>query len=349
MFREQQGKGDEGLGPCSSSLVPEVTDVTRDGDVSIGPQHSDLKDSPNSPHFTRNSDENSSIGKASSVDSASNIELQTPDTPNDQKKMEQGSQELLNQANLDKIATNETEDACDLEASSEAVESMTLVSNSFELPGKDTVIISEISASISSPSEQDAAELPELLEKSGVEEEDDDDYVELKAEGGPSEEAEEAGLPTGLQGNSVSVAAPEATREKDCEVQEEAPVTKIQNDSETGDSKDSTFITMATPGPLATSPEAPVSPTTVQSDIDEVLDEGIKTTNPAGETESFSDCVDNGSEAPVTSEQKIAKLDVSSVASDTERFELKASTSMEAAQAQRHGLEVIIELSLKKT
>ncbi|XP_026642953.1 lipopolysaccharide-responsive and beige-like anchor protein isoform X2 [Microtus ochrogaster] len=337
IFREQQGKGDEGLGPCSSSLVPEVTDVTRDGDVSIGPQHSDLKDSPNSPHFTRNSDENSSIGKASSVDSASNIELQTPDTSNDQKKMEQGSQELLNQANLEEIATNETEDACDLEASSEAVESMTLVSNSFELPGKDTVIISEISASISSPSEQDAAELPELLEKSGVEEEEDDDYVELKVEGSPSEEA---GLPTELQSNSVSVAVPAATCEKDCEVQEEAPATKIQNDSETGDSKDSTFITMATPGPLATSPEAPVSPTTVQSDIDEVLDEGIKATNPAGETESVSDCVDNGSEAPVTSEQKIAKLDVSSVASDTERFELKASTSMEATQPQRHGLEV---------
>ncbi|XP_075806471.1 lipopolysaccharide-responsive and beige-like anchor protein isoform X3 [Microtus pennsylvanicus] len=331
IFREQQGKGDEGLGPCSSSLVPEVTDVSRDGDVSIGPQHSDLKDSPNSPHFTRNSDENSSIGKASSVDSASNIELQTPNTSNDQKKMEQGSQELLNQANLEEIATNKTEDACDLEASSEAVESMTLVSNSFELPGKDTVIISEISASISSPSEQDAAELPELLEKSGVEEEDDDDYVELKVAGSASEEA---GLPTELQGNSVSVAAPEATCEKDCEG------TKIQNDSETGDSKDSTFITMATPRPLATSPEAPVSPTTVQSDIDEVLDEGIKATNPAGETESVSDCVDNGSEAPVTSEQKIAKLDVSSVASDTERLELKASTSMEATQPQRHGLEV---------
>ncbi|KAK7801329.1 hypothetical protein U0070_016197 [Myodes glareolus] len=258
--------------------------------------------------------------------------------------MEQGKQELLNQANLGEIATNKTEDACDLQASSESVESMTLVSNSFELPGKDTVIISEISASISSPSEQDAAELPELLEKSGVEEEDDDDYVELKVEGSPSEEAS---LPTELQGNSVSVAvaAPEAnegqaTCEKDCEVQEEAPVTKIQNDTENGDSKDSTFTTMATPGPLATSPEAPVSPTTVQSDIDEVLDEGMKTTRLAGETESVSDCVDNGPEAPVTSEQKIAKLDVSSVASDTERFELKASTSMEATLPQRHGLEV---------
>lgn len=286
------------------------------------------------------------------MDSASNIELQTPDVSNDQKKMEQGNQELLNQTNLGEIATNETEDACDLQASSESVESMTLVSNSFELPGKDTVIISEISASISSPSEQDAAELPELLEKSGVEEEDDDDYVELKVEGSPSKEAS---LPTELRGNSVSVAvaAPEAsegqaTCEKDCEVQEEAPVTKIQNDTETGDSKDSTFTTMATPGPLATSSEAPVSPTTVQSDIDEVLDEGMKATNLAGETESVSDCVDNGPEAPVTSEQKIAKLDVSSVASDTERFELKASTSMEATLPQRHGLEVIIELSLKK-
>lgn len=282
------------------------------------------------------------------MDSASNIELQTPDMSNDQKKMEQGNQELPNQANLEEIATNKAEDACDFEASSEAVEStMTLVSNSFELPGKDTVIISEISASISSPSEQDAAELPELLETSGVEEEEDDDYVELKVEGSPSEESS---LPTEPQGNSVSVAAPEARErqaacEKDSEVQEEAPVTKIQKDTETGDSKDSTFITMATPGPLATSPEAPVSRTTVQSDIYEVLDEGIKTTNPARETESV--CVDNGSEAPVTSEQKIAKLDVSSVASDTERFELKASTSMEATQPQRHGLEVIIELSLK--
>ncbi|CAH6901574.1 Lrba [Phodopus roborovskii] len=336
--REQQGKDDEGLGPCSSSLIPEVTGV----DVSVGPQHSDLKDSPNSPHFTRNSDENSSIGKASSVDSVSNIELQTPDRSNDEKKMEKENQELLNQATLVEEATNEVKDECDLEESSDAVDSVTLVSNSFELSGKDTMVISEISASISSPSEQDAAETPELLEKSGVEEEEDDDYVELKVEGSPTEETS---VSTELQGNSLSVAASEAREGQDMcghdsEVQEEAHIPKIQNDTETGDSKDSSFSTMATPGSLATSPEAPVSQTTVQADTDKMLVEGIKATNLAGETQSVSDFADNVSEAPATSEQKIAKLDVSSVASDTERFELKASTSMEAPQPQQHGFEI---------
>ncbi|XP_051055321.1 lipopolysaccharide-responsive and beige-like anchor protein isoform X5 [Phodopus roborovskii] len=338
IFREQQGKDDEGLGPCSSSLIPEVTGV----DVSVGPQHSDLKDSPNSPHFTRNSDENSSIGKASSVDSVSNIELQTPDRSNDEKKMEKENQELLNQATLVEEATNEVKDECDLEESSDAVDSVTLVSNSFELSGKDTMVISEISASISSPSEQDAAETPELLEKSGVEEEEDDDYVELKVEGSPTEETS---VSTELQGNSLSVAASEAREGQDMcghdsEVQEEAHIPKIQNDTETGDSKDSSFSTMATPGSLATSPEAPVSQTTVQADTDKMLVEGIKATNLAGETQSVSDFADNVSEAPATSEQKIAKLDVSSVASDTERFELKASTSMEAPQPQQHGFEI---------
>ncbi|KAL1777903.1 lipopolysaccharide-responsive and beige-like anchor protein isoform X1, partial [Sigmodon hispidus] len=337
IFREQQGKGDEGLGLCSSSLIPEVTGITRDVDVSVEPQHSDLKGSPNSPHFTGDSDENAS------VDSASNTELQTPDMSNDEKKVEQKTQQLLDQATLEETATNKTKDACDLEASSDAVESVTLASNSFELPGKDTMTISELSASISSPSEQDAAEMPELLEKSGAEDEDhDDDYVELKVEGSPTEEAS---LPTDLQSDSLSIAASEARegqdlRGNDCEVQEEAPITKFQSDTETGDSKDSRFPTMTTPGSLATSPEAPVSQTTVQSDIDEILDEGMKATNHAEESGSVSDCADSVSEAPATFEQKIAKLDVSSVASDTERFELKASTSMEAPQPQRHGLEI---------
>lgn len=342
IFREHQGKSDEGLGPCSSSLDQEVTGVPRDVDVSGQPQNSDLKDSPNSPHFSRNSDENSSIGKASSVDSASNIELQTPDMSNDEKKMEKESHELLDQATLVEAATSEVKVACDLEASSDAVESVTLVSNPFELSSKDTMVMSEISASVSSPSEQDAAEMPELLEKSGVEEEEDDDYVELKVEGSP---IEEASLPTEIQGNSSSVADSEARDGQDmcgndCEVQEEAPITKIQNDTETRDSKDSSFLTVTLPGSLATSPESPVSQTTVHSDIDEMLDEGIKATNRAGESQPVSDFADNVSEAPTTSEQKIAKLDVSSVASDTERFELKASTSMEAPQPQQHSLEI---------
>ncbi|XP_034356953.1 lipopolysaccharide-responsive and beige-like anchor protein isoform X3 [Arvicanthis niloticus] len=341
IFREEQGKCDEEIGPCSSSLIPEGTGVPRDVDVSVRPQHSDRKECPISPHFTRNSDENSSFGKASSIDSASNIELQTPDISSDEKKMEQDNQELLDQATMEETTTNETRDAGDLKASSDAVGPMALTSNSLE-PGKDTVTISEVSASISSPSEQDAAEIPELLEKSGIEEEEDDDYVELKVEGSPTEEAS---LPIELQGESLSVAASEGREESDmcgngCEVQEEAPITKTHSDPETGDSKDSRFPTVATAGSSAISSQVPVPQTNVQSDSDEMPDEGMKATNLAGETESVSDCADNVSEAPATSEQKIAKLDVSSVASDTERFELKASKSTEAPQPQRHGLEV---------
>lgn len=339
IFREEQRKGDEETGPCSSSLVPEGTGATRGVDVSVGSQHEDRKDSPISPHFTRNSDENSSIGRASSIDSASNTELQTHDMSSDEKKVERENQELLDQATVEETATNGAKD--DLETSSDAAEPVTINSNSLE-PGKDTVTISEVSASISSPSEEDAAEMPELLEKSGVEEEEDDDYVELKVEGSPTEEA---GLPTELQGEGLSVAASEGREEPDmcghgCEVQVEAPITKIHNDPETTDSEDSRFPTVATAGSLATSSEVPVPQATVQSDSHEMLDGGMKATNLAGETESVSDCADNVSEAPATSEQKITKLDVSSVASDTERFELKASTSTEAPQPQRHGLEI---------
>nr|Q9ESE1.1 RecName: Full=Lipopolysaccharide-responsive and beige-like anchor protein; AltName: Full=Beige-like protein [Mus musculus]AAG14003.1 LBA [Mus musculus] len=339
IFREEQRKGDEETGPCSSSLVPEGTGATRGVDVSVGSQHEDRKDSPISPHFTRNSDENSSIGRASSIDSASNTELQTHDMSSDEKKVERENQELLDQATVEETATNGAKD--DLETSSDAAEPVTINSNSLE-PGKDTVTISEVSASISSPSEEDAAEMPELLEKSGVEEKEDDDYVELKVEGSPTEEA---GLPTELQGEGLSVAASGGREEPDmcghgCEVQVEAPITKIHNDPETTDSEDSRFPTVATAGSLATSSEVPVPQATVQSDSHEMLDGGMKATNLAGETESVSDCADNVSEAPATSEQKITKLDVSSVASDTERFELKASTSTEAPQPQRHGLEI---------
>ncbi|XP_060234506.1 lipopolysaccharide-responsive and beige-like anchor protein isoform X2 [Meriones unguiculatus] len=331
IFREEQGKGDEELGPSSSRLDPEVPDVG----ASVGTQHSDPKDSPVSLHFTRNGDENFSIGKASSVDSTSSPELQAPETSPDEKKAEQESRELLGQTTSGEV-TSETKDTRDSEASSDAGEPGTLASRSFELPGKDTMAISGISAVISSPSEQDAAEVPELLEKSGVEEEEEDDYVDLKVEGSPTEEAS---LPTEPQGSSLSAATGEPfMRGNDCRAQKEAPET--ENDPETGDCQEARFPSMAAAGSLPTSPEAPVTQTSVQADIDETLDGGMKATNLAGETELGSDCADNVCEAPASSEQKIAKLDVSSVASDTERFELKASTSTQAPQPQRHGLEL---------
>ncbi|XP_071470724.1 lipopolysaccharide-responsive and beige-like anchor protein isoform X2 [Marmota flaviventris] len=344
IFREQQGKVDEEIEPCSSSSVQAITGISRDVDISLGSQQSDMKDSPLSPHFTTNSAENSSIEKTSSVDSASNIELQMQNMSNEDRKTEQENQELLAEVTLEEIATNETKNAGDLEASSDITESVTIFSNSFKTVDKDTTVISEITASLSSPSEEDASEMPELLEKSIAEEEEDDDYVELKVEGSPTEEAS---LHTDLQDNSLSPVASEAsesldTLSNDCKLifKEEEPVTKKQSDSEAQDSKDSGFLAMPASGSSATSPEITVSQTTVQSDVEQMLEKGQKTADLAGETISTSDCHGNIFEAPATSEQKIAKLDVSTVATDTERLELKASANTEPPQPQRHVLEM---------
>ncbi|XP_008564708.1 PREDICTED: lipopolysaccharide-responsive and beige-like anchor protein, partial [Galeopterus variegatus] len=344
IFREQQGKVDEDIGLCSSSPVQAVSGISRDVNVSEGSQQSDMKDSPVCPHFTRNSDENSSIEKASSVESASNIELQTQNISNEGRNTEQENQELLDEVTLEETVTIETMNAGDLEVSSDIIETVTISSTSFKTTGKDTVTISEVAASVSSPSEEDASEMPELLDKSIVEEEEDDDYVELKVESGPTEEAS---LPVELQDDNLSPTASEASERLDMFnsnhkliFEEEEPVIKKQTDTETQDSKDSAILTMTASETSAPSPEITVSQTTVQSDTGQMLEEGKKITSLTRETKLISDSHGNIFEAPATSEQKIAKLDVSSVATDTERLELKASTNMEAPQPHRHVLEM---------
>lgn len=96
---------------------------------------------------------------------------------------------------------------------------------------------------------------------------------------------------------------------------------------------------MTASGSSVMSPETTVSQKAVESDLGQMLEEGKKATNLTGETKLLSDCHGSVSEA-ASSEQKIAKLDVSSVATDTERLELKASTNVEAPQPHRHVLEI---------
>ncbi|XP_008056894.1 lipopolysaccharide-responsive and beige-like anchor protein, partial [Carlito syrichta] len=339
IFREQQGKVEE-IGPCSSSPNQAVSDVSRDVNVSVGSQQSDTKESPVYLRFTRNSDENSSMEKTVSLESASTIELQTHNTSNDDMKIEQENQELQDEDTLEETLTNETMNAGDLEVSSDIVEAVTISSSSFKITGQDTVTVSEVTASVSSPSEEDASEMPEFLDKSIVEEEEDEDYVELKVENSPTEEAR---LTTELQDNSSSPTASGASERldmfgNDCKLvfQEKEPVTEKQNDTETQDSKDSGILTMTASGSSATSPETAVSQTAVQSDISQMEEGGEKTIDLTRETKLMSDCHGNVFETSATSELKIAKLDVSSVATDTERLELKASTNVEVPQPQRY-------------
>uniref|UniRef100_A0A667GQ48 Lipopolysaccharide-responsive and beige-like anchor protein n=1 Tax=Lynx canadensis TaxID=61383 RepID=A0A667GQ48_LYNCA len=341
IFREHQGKVDEEIGQCSSP-VEAVSVISRDVNVSVASQQSDMKDCPVSTHIPRNSDEKSSIEKTISVNSTSSVGLQTPNTSNEERKTGQENQELLDEVPLEETLINETIHIDDLEVSSDTI-GETVSSNSFKRAGKGIITVSEVTASVSSPSEEDASKVPELLEKSIVEE-DDDDYVELKVESSPTEEAS---LRTELQEDSLSPAASEASERLDMFsndnkliFQEEESVNKKQTDSETQDSKDSGILTMTASGSPATSPDATVSQTPVQSDIGAMLEEGKKTSNSDRETKLLSDSPGNIFESPTTSEQRIAKLDVSSVATDTERLELKASTNMEASHLHQPVLEM---------
>ncbi|XP_062055494.1 lipopolysaccharide-responsive and beige-like anchor protein isoform X2 [Lepus europaeus] len=343
MFRGQQGKVDEEIGLSSSSPVPAISGISRDVPVSAGSQQSDKKDSPIYPHFTRNNDENSSNENTSSVETTSNVELQTHSTSNEERRTEQENRELLDEVTLEDTLTNEELNAGVLEASSDLREPMTVSSSTFETAGKDTVTISEGTASVSSPSEGDATEMPELLDKSLVEEEDDD-YVELKVESSPTEETS---LPTEGQDNSLSPAASEVSErlhedsnDRKLIFQEEDPVMEKPTGTEAQDSEDPGSLHVTASESSAASLEATVSQTAVQSGMDQMLEEGKKTADSAGETNLDTDSHGNIFEASVTSEQKIAKLDVSSVASDTERLELKANTSMEAVQPHRQMLEI---------
>ena len=297
-----------------------------------------------SSDITRSSDEKSSIGQTSSVESASNTELQIPDTSNEERTTVPENQELLDEVPPEERLINETVNVDGLERSSDITEAATISSDSFTT-GKDTVTVSEVTASISSPSEEDASEVPELLDKSIVEEEDDDDYVELKVECSP---VEEASLPTERQDNRRSPGASEASErvnvfnnDHKLIFQEEEAVSEKQTDTETQNLKDSGVLSMTASGASATSPDATASQAAVHSDIGHVLEEREKTSF-TGETKLNNDSDGNIFESPTASEHKIAKLDVSSVATDTERLELKASTNVEASQPPQPVLEVII-------
>ncbi|XP_066137124.1 lipopolysaccharide-responsive and beige-like anchor protein isoform X4 [Saccopteryx bilineata] len=343
MFREHQENIGEEIGQRSSSSIQVVSAISRDVNVSGESQQSDTRDSPVSPRATRNSDEKSGTETLSAVDSAPSIKLQTQNTSSEERKPGQENQEPLDEVPLGETPRNETPAAGDLEVSPDIVEAEAIPSNNVKTVSTDIMTVSEGNASVSSPSEGDASEAPELLDKSIVEEEDDEDYVELKVDSSPTEESS---LPTDLQDNSLSPTTTETQERLDvCSndqkliFQEKDPVNKKQTDSEIQDSKDSGILTKTASVSSATSPDTTASQTTVQSDVGQMLEKGKKTTNLARETKVINDAHGNVFESPTTSEQRIAKLDVSSVATDTERLELKASTNTETSQPLQPVLE----------
>ncbi|KAM6220988.1 lipopolysaccharide-responsive and beige-like anchor protein [Rhynchocyon petersi] len=340
IFREQQDKVDEEIGPCSSSPVPAVLDGSRNVDAAGGSQQSNAKSSSVSINVIRSDDEKASIKKEHLVDSVSNIEPEIHNLSEEERKQE--DQELLGEVTLEETLTIETVNTDDLDVSSELTDAFTVSSNSFKMTDKDKITTSDATASLSSPSEEDASEVPELLDKSTVEE-DDDDYVELKVESSPPEENS---FPTDPQGNSLSVAATEASEIVDltsnkCKLMspEKELDTKEQTDNKSQDFKDSGILTNVASESSATLPEMTASQTAVQCDISHMPEGEKEPCDLIRETKLIHDYPGDNIDTPAT-EQKIAKLDVSSIATDTEKLELKPNTNREASPPQRLGTEM---------
>lgn len=88
---------------------------------------------------------------------------------------------------MEEIWINEIRNVGDLEVFFDLIEVVIIFFNFFIIIGKDLMIVSEVIV-ISFFLEEDVLEMLEFLDKFVVEEEEDDDYVELKVEGSFIEE-----------------------------------------------------------------------------------------------------------------------------------------------------------------
>lgn len=83
---------------------------------------------------------------------------------------------------LEEILINDIINVGDVEVFFDIIEVVIVFFNFFKIISKDIMIVSEIIVFISFFLEEDVSEVLEFLDKFVVEEEDDDDYVELKVD-----------------------------------------------------------------------------------------------------------------------------------------------------------------------
>uniref|UniRef100_A0A8C3SGM0 Lipopolysaccharide-responsive and beige-like anchor protein n=1 Tax=Chelydra serpentina TaxID=8475 RepID=A0A8C3SGM0_CHESE len=178
--------------------------------------------------------------------------------------------------------------------------------------------------------EGETPESPEMLEEFTPEVEDDD-FVDLKEESNLPLPSEELVLKPSEENSS-----PESESQITIAMKEETVVEKepeaIPLESKSAEILNETREELASLSETVTS-EVQEETSQLNSEVCEKLEE-LK--SDGSETKATGEDVSTRtSDASVFSEKKIAKLDVSSVASDTQRLELKPSTSLEATQPLR--------------
>ncbi|KFP87973.1 Lipopolysaccharide-responsive and beige-like anchor protein, partial [Acanthisitta chloris] len=326
MYREYQEKGVEGSGVCSSAPIRTVSGVSKEAETKRKQQSLELKEDAAAPSCIPGGDTECRTGKKE-TDNSSDGDQQTQSVSNHREELEGDDRDTTQSLNAvpcvefspepEPVKPSASEISTGI---AEAIED----SNQADKLGEEPVAVTAASLAVQTASEGETPASSERLEKSAVEVEDEDDFVDLKDESSmtlPSGEFVETSKV--CSSNESEVTKPEETPEKEPESEPSKP-----KDAEGMDGKKQELT----------------SPETVSSAVPEVVtqppSEGKKKlkeeNTPVSETKATVENANAHVPEPAgASDRRIAKLDVSSVASDTKRLELKANACLEAAVPPR--------------
>ncbi|KFQ37120.1 Lipopolysaccharide-responsive and beige-like anchor protein [Mesitornis unicolor] len=317
MYKEYQGKEGEGSGACSSTPIRTISRVSKEAETKGKQQCLELNEDASALSCviddmecsTENKETNSSSDGDQQTLSVSN-HGEDRETTEDLKAVpceEFSPEPEAIEPSVSEISTGIAEAIEDF--SSKALELI-----------EETVAVTAASLAMQTNLEGENPESPEKLEKSTVEVEDEDDFVDLKEESSmplPSEEVAD------MNEEHCSNESEVTTQEKAIEKRPESVVLKSE-DSEGVDGKNQELTSLSETVSSAVQDVAPQPDSEEKKKLEE---EKI----PFSETRTAEENANaHMSEPAAASEKRIAKLDVSSVASDTERLELKANACLEA-------------------
>ncbi|KAJ7394967.1 hypothetical protein BTVI_159220 [Pitangus sulphuratus] len=316
MYREYQEKGGEG---SSSTPIRTISGVSKEAETKGKQQSLELKEDAAASSCIIDGDTECRTEKKE-TDNSSGVDQQTHSVSNHKEELEgedrDTTQDLKAVPCVEFSPEPETVKPSVSEISSGIAEAIEDSSKADELE-EETVAVTAASLAMQTSFEGETPTSPERLEKSTVEVEDEDDFVDLKDESSlPLSSEEFAERNKECSSNESEMTKQEKTTEKEPE-----SVLVKSEDTESVDGKKQELTL----------------PETVSSAVPEVVtqldSEGKKKLKEEKVSETKT-AVENANvrvpEPAGASDKRIAKLDVSSVASDTERLELKANTCLEA-------------------
>ncbi|XP_010158167.1 PREDICTED: lipopolysaccharide-responsive and beige-like anchor protein [Eurypyga helias] len=323
MYREYQGKGGEVSGIRSSAPIRTISGVSQEVETKGKQQYLELKEDAAAPSCI--SDDDAECGaKRKDINTSSDGDQQTRSLSHHMEELEQEDRETMQDLKAvccvefspepEAIKPSVSEISTGI---AEAIEDS--LSKADELV-EETVAVTAGSSAVQTTLEGETPESPNRLEKSTVEVEDEDDFVDLKEESNMSLPLE-AFVETEKERSSNEGKG--AKQENAIEKQSESVLLESE-DIEGVDGRKQELTSL---------------PETASSAVQEVEthpdSEGKKKLEEEkiqfSETKRAEENINAHVPDPAgASDRRIAKLDVSSVASDTENLELKANTRLEA-------------------